>query len=555
METSLAPTAPVIQIGPLNEEIERLLNLARKQHLTHPKKAANTCQQVITLLRESPDLTPQLQEQLADAYLILGKSYQIVCNHQKSLQAFFHALEHAEARQDNQAVGIQLNHIAATEAKLKNFPEALAGAHRVLGIAQKSGDTQLEVQALNTLGSIYLDLAEPFNALSFFQQAFDIMKGSVSPEVLSSTFSNFCLTHLKLGNLDKAFYYGSRAVRIARGNKNYHQLTDALLRVGQVTYARGDTDKALEAYEKALEIARRFQFPCEASTALCLIGRIQLEQKQFREANKILNESLDLTQNFSQHPNYAECHRLLAELHTQQKKYQQALWHHKRYHGSISQRYQRDLTSRVQVLELANNLETANKISEALTEQNKALREEVRLRKLAQARLEEISRLDPLTQLFNRRHFYELAEKEYARAKRYQHPLAAVMIDIDYFKSINDNYGHAIGDQVLSEVASRIAKSAREVDIVGRYGGEEFIILLPETNLENAQTLADRVWHDLTKKPTSTSKLTIPVQVSIGIASFEPSREITLDDLIDHADQALYKAKQHGRNRIEVFAQ
>ena len=555
METSLAPTPPMIQEESLAVEIERLLKLARKQNLTHPKKAAHASQQIIAALKDVPNLSAQHQDILSEAYLILGKAYQIICNHQKALQAFFHSLELAKARHDRLALGDRLNYIAAAQASLKNFPEALADAHKVLGIAQQHGDTQLEVKALNTLGVIYLDLAEPYKALSYFQQGYDIMEGSVSPEVLGATFSNFCLTHLKLGSLEKAFYYGQRAVRISRGNKDYHLLTDALLRVGQVTFAQGDTSKALEAYEKALEIAHRYHFQCEASTALCLIGRIQMEQKQYRDAHKNLNESLDLSQNFSQHPNYGECHRLLAELHTQQKKYQQALWHHKRYHAAISQRYQRNLSSRVQVLELANNLETANKISEALQEQNKALKEEVRLRKLAQARLEEISRLDPLTNLFNRRHFYELAEKEYARSKRYQHPLAAIMIDIDYFKSINDNYGHAIGDQVLSEIAARIAKSAREVDIVGRYGGEEFIVLLPETNLENAQTLAERVWYDLTKKPTSTSKLTIPVQVSIGVASFESANEITLDDLIDHADQALYKAKQHGRNRIEVFAQ
>jgi diguanylate cyclase (GGDEF)-like protein len=207
----------------------------------------------------------------------------------------------------------------------------------------------------------------------------------------------------------------------------------------------------------------------------------------------------------------------------------------------------------VKVLETANNVETAHKISDALKEQNEALKEEITLRKQVQAELEQISRLDGLTGIYNRRYFFELANREYARSQRYGHTLSAIMIDLDHFKEINDSHGHAVGDQVLTEVAQRIQAGVRSVDVVGRYGGEEFVVLLPETRLKDAKILANRIWHKLTGRPTITSKLSIPVKASIGVASCDPDGKITLDMLIDQADQALYKAKELGRNRIESF--
>ena len=105
----------------------------------------------------------------------------------------------------------------------------------------------------------------------------------------------------------------------------------------------------------------------------------------------------------------------------------------------------------------------------------------------------------------------------------------------------------------MTEVAQRIQAGVRNVDIVGRYGGEEFVVLLPETNLEAALVLAERIWHKLTDRPTITSKLSIPIKASIGVATCGPDINISLDTLIDQADQALYNAKDLGRNRIESF--
>jgi diguanylate cyclase (GGDEF)-like protein len=159
---------------------------------------------------------------------------------------------------------------------------------------------------------------------------------------------------------------------------------------------------------------------------------------------------------------------------------------------------------------------------------------------------------DSLTGLFNRRHLFSLAEREFLRAQRYGRPLSAVMLDIDHFKRVNDTYGHAAGDQVLAEVAQRLRTSARHTDLIGRYGGEEFVLLLPETELPGAELLAERLRRAIAGAPMATSGGPLSISASLGVAATQPNvRDAAA--LIDQADQALYAAKQAGRNRVLTF--
>jgi diguanylate cyclase (GGDEF)-like protein len=166
--------------------------------------------------------------------------------------------------------------------------------------------------------------------------------------------------------------------------------------------------------------------------------------------------------------------------------------------------------------------------------------------------LEEVQRLaitDSLTGLYSRRHLFELAGHEFQRARRYQLPLSVMMVDIDEFKRVNDTHGHAIGDQVLQGVAERCRKELREVDVIGRYGGDEFTALLPETGLSAACQVAERLRKNIAERTLDTKAGRITVTVSLGIAVLG-DEHLTPESLLDRADQALYAAKQNGRNRV-----
>jgi diguanylate cyclase len=164
-------------------------------------------------------------------------------------------------------------------------------------------------------------------------------------------------------------------------------------------------------------------------------------------------------------------------------------------------------------------------------------------------KLEQISRVDGLTGLFNRRYWEEQFSQEYKRSKRNDMPASVVMLDIDHFKKVNDTFGHPGGDQVIKALAKIIKKSIRETDLAGRYGGEEFSIILPDTVASNARMVAERIRRLSEAFILNYEGQEIKFTVSLGIAEFNSSFKDHMAWL-DKADQALYKAKEGGRNKV-----
>lgn len=165
------------------------------------------------------------------------------------------------------------------------------------------------------------------------------------------------------------------------------------------------------------------------------------------------------------------------------------------------------------------------------------------------ADVERLATTDELTGLSNRRHFFARAEQEFRRADRFGHELSVMMFDIDFFKKFNDNYGHATGDLVLSTAAQRCKSCFRDIDILGRYGGEEFAVVLVGTGLESGLLTAERLRRSLADMPMDTSHGPLGVTISIGVATRQAQE--SLSEVLERADQALYRAKEAGRNRVE----
>jgi diguanylate cyclase (GGDEF)-like protein len=155
--------------------------------------------------------------------------------------------------------------------------------------------------------------------------------------------------------------------------------------------------------------------------------------------------------------------------------------------------------------------------------------------------------------LFNRRGLFQLGQREVERAIRYQRPLAAIMLDIDHFKSINDTYGHSAGDRVLRALADCCRESIRTLDIAGRYGGEEFFLLLPETDLSSALVIAERLRRAVAETNLEFGHNQIRFAISLGVTTMAPDIS-NLATLIERADQAMYLAKQAGGDRVQKYA-
>jgi diguanylate cyclase (GGDEF)-like protein len=164
-----------------------------------------------------------------------------------------------------------------------------------------------------------------------------------------------------------------------------------------------------------------------------------------------------------------------------------------------------------------------------------------------------MSSYDTLTDLLNRRGILEKANEWLLHAKRYKGHLTAAMLDIDHFKLVNDEYGHRVGDRVLAELSNVMQRSIRQTDFIGRYGGEEFLIILPRTDAAGAAVMAERVRSSLEQVTMHDAKGTaFYVTASIGVAEYIDGDDE--DALVSRADAALYRAKEAGRNRVEVAA-
>ncbi len=177
--------------------------------------------------------------------------------------------------------------------------------------------------------------------------------------------------------------------------------------------------------------------------------------------------------------------------------------------------------------------------------------EDVTVREELTQRLQEMAQIDMLTGINNRRHFVEESQKAIDRAIRYNEPLSLLMIDIDYFKRINDSYGHACGDKVIQEVAQLIKSNFRSTDVIGRLGGEEFAITMLKSTKEEAFTKAEELRVKVEQMRFICSNSALNISISVGITQLQ-NRDLSLDDLINQADKAMYQAKEIGRNTIVI---
>lgn len=170
-------------------------------------------------------------------------------------------------------------------------------------------------------------------------------------------------------------------------------------------------------------------------------------------------------------------------------------------------------------------------------------------RKLLEEELKLMAETDPLTGAYNRRYFMKAISKEFSLSKRYHSSFSFLIMDIDFFKRFNDSYGHDVGDMVLKELVDICAPLMRDVDLFARFGGEEFVVILPNTAIDGAFTIAERIRKEINEKKLKVTDNEVCFSVSIGISEVSISDQ-KVEDVIKRADQALYEAKESGRNRV-----
>ena len=185
-----------------------------------------------------------------------------------------------------------------------------------------------------------------------------------------------------------------------------------------------------------------------------------------------------------------------------------------------------------------------------MTAEQTALLRDLAMMVMDEMELRRLASVDPLTGALNRRHFMELAERERQRALRYDTPLSLFMMDIDHFKSINDRYGHATGDTVLKQLIQVSRDTLREPDIISRFGGEEFSVLLPHTDISGALKVAERLRRNISRTAVLSDTQQLNATISLGVSTWHAHTD-SLEDVLEKADRAMYEAKHSGRNCVK----
>lgn len=432
-----------------------------------------------------------------------------------------------------------------------NFVEAIEFGRKAQKLAQETNDLALEADILNNLGLAYkrsgnFDLAYSVygEALSLYRELGDEMR-------VSKVLTNMALAYTLAGQHDHALECLTRSKDIDMENPLINGYR--FLALGQIHSSRQQYDEALDNLRRAIQIADEYDFEQLSQTALHSLGQMYLDLHEpdlaIKNLQLALKQAIDIESNLSRF----RCHEVLSKIYEEQGDFAQALEHYKQFHSIKESLFNEKNIGRLQFLQIHHEAEIARREIEIHQLRNVELEQEISERIRLQEKLYKQATTDELTGVSNRRHFMELAQTEIGRAKRQQHSLSLALIDLDHFKQINDTYGHSAGDHVLAAFAATCLNNIREIDIFARFGGDEFSLLLPNSDTTQASSIIERIQTALKNKPEKFQGQKIPIRISSGISCFSGKSD-SLDKLLRRADQALYSSKGAGKNRISIVA-
>lgn len=533
--------------------IEALLRRTGPLTQIDPKRALELAREAARLAGENAPSSYEHRQVLGRALIAQGKALLELDAYDQAIPCYVSALSCFNPATNSHEKAEALMGLGIGMLMMGSYPEALQYLMLALSAFQTLKNPAGEAATRINLGKLYLLLNEPDKALPHLETALDLAQYLTDLKLEAQVQVYLSQAFSEGGHHQSAVQAGLRGVEIYQNLEMHRGEVEALNTLGDVYLKRGEYNLALNFFNLSADVAKKFNKRLELGRSYRKMGLIHLSMGNPVLAVQSLQSAVTIAEEINARNEQMECHQALAKAYKKIGSYEQALEEFEKFIEAYQIVFNEEKDRRLRTLEVIHEVENARKDAEIYQLKNVALQKEIEERKKAQAALERLATQDALTGIANRRFFLEIATRIIDQARRYRRPVSLVMIDVDHFKEMNDTFGHKTGDLVLVHIARQMQSILRKVDILGRYGGDEFVILLPETTPEGARRLSERLRQVISQQPIVAGGVTIPITLSVGLSSNINEPDLSLDELLQRADRALYDSKLNGRDRVTFY--
>jgi diguanylate cyclase (GGDEF)-like protein len=480
-----------------------------------------------------------------------------------------------------------LGHVTAINGRLE---ESISLYREYVQVSRELGRRESEAIGLANIAETHLDLGQPWQALEVLLESKRVLEElQFNPAASAWTLGLIGRAYRDLGDAQSALACLLETRALNKASNDLHCETGTLTLITEIHKSNGDLEAANTALNEALHL--NVDHGDLSQRALLLTARAELQRlgndhlnakqsvtqaleialgnnNRIAEINALielaalepereithLKRALEISQEINTPQHSAKIHGILCDRYQQSGRHSLAL-EHLQAQRKIERNLQRAETEhRIRNLSIQFEINEAERETQHERQRNQALEianlENTRLLGTLRIQTEQLERLaaeDALTGLANRRTLEHLLPREIERARRYSHPISVAFADIDHFKLVNDRFGHAIGDLVLKRIAQIFLEQCRTMDVIARFGGEEFVLVLPETSLEDAIVVCERIRNQIQTHDWSSIRPGLEITMSFGMNA---DTSLDANGMLDAADTQLYSAKQRGRNRV-----
>lgn len=470
---------------------------------------------------------------IARSYNNLGLVYKKIGDYDKALEYNLESLALERDHHNRGGIAQSLCNIGNLYFEMSDFPSSLEYYQESLLLYEELDDYEGMADILNNMGIVYDEESKYDVALDYYLNSLDYELELKNKTGIATTSNNIGLTYYNVGLYDKALEYLNWSLNLTLEIGEKYGVANSYLNLGKTRFAMGDLSKALNQTRNGLSIATQIEAPDLMMAAYNQLAEIYTELKQFGKAlenYKLYDNQREIL--FYQGRDKFTLIQAQFDLQQMQKEVDELHYKVRLYWIIIIVLVGMILLIMLFSFIIRNNI------------RNKEIRKQEQINK----QLIELAQTDHLTNLANRRGMLDKIQYEKYRFERSGKAFSLIMGDIDGFKRVNDQFGHECGDFVLSSLSNLFVSILRKQDIVGRWGGEEFILLLPETQLKEARSLAEKIRHRIEHNYFYYRGSEISITITFGVASFDQMEDI--EKTIHRADEALYKGKRLGKNCV-----